>query len=77
MKCKETECSSPRPHETGTLRKVLHLGSRNPLLDRPFLPAWHGYRIFGPPLLLYYVLAGVTLDWQWYSGPMTMLRERV
>src|SRR5437870_3561089 len=45
MKCKEAGCRSPRPHETGTLREVLHLAIRNPILNCPFLPAWHSYRI--------------------------------
>jgi len=62
-----------------TSRAVLvgHLTITIPAIVAFLLVVLLNLRIFGPPLLPYYALAGVTLDWQWYSGPMTMLRERV
>src|SRR5712692_455407 len=46
---------------------VGHLTLTAPVIAAILLVPFFGLRMFGPFLLLYYVLAGMTVAWQWYS----------
>ena len=60
-----------------TSRAVLvgHLTITIPAIVAFLLVVLLNLHIFGPPLLLYYILAGVTLDWQWYSIALPRWKE--
>jgi len=46
---------------------VGHLTLTAPVIAAILLVPFLGLRMFGPALFVYYVLAGMTVGWQWYS----------
>jgi len=50
---------------------VGHLALTIPAITAILLVSFLGLRTFGPSLLGYYVLAGMTLGWQWHEAALT------